>query len=320
MSEIIVIGMEHKKFCFDKNLPPVAHVHSGDTLIFETEDANCGLIAKESDIWPEFSKIYETAGGCNPVTGPVYICGAHPGDSIAAEILAVEPGFLKQGGYTSIQSGVGNLENITSTIQEPLDAATRILRLEDGDILYKLENGKEYLKIKAKPFVGTIGVAPKYDRRSSFYKGKEWCGNVDCADVKAGSTVLLPVHVEGALFSIGDVHGVQGDGEITGCAMECQGRITVRLRVVPREESTYLNWPQVDDKDYIGVISIAHRGKLSAAMANGYVELAKRLQNEYGIGLSDGYMLLNLAGEVKIGNSGSCVCKIARSILRKYQA
>ena len=273
--------MEHRKFAFDKEMEPAASIESGDSVVLETEDANCSLITKETDLWPEFKVIYETAGGCNPVTGPIYVNGAKPGDSLAAR--------------------------------------TRILRIEDGQVIYKLDNNEEYITIPLNPFVGTIGVAPKYDRRASFYKGKEWCGNVDCPDVKAGSTVLLPVHVEGALLSMGDVHGMQGDGEITGCAMECQGIIEATVRVIPGEESTYLNWPQVDNKEWIGVISIANRGRLSTAMVNGYVELAKRMEREYGIPVCDGYMILNLAGKVRIGNSGSCVCRIDRKLLEKYR-
>lgn len=319
MSKTVKLGMEHRKFAFDREMEPAATIVSGDSVILETEDANCSLITKETDLWPEFKKIYETAGGCNPVTGPIYVEGARPGDSLAVTINRVVPGFKRGGGYTSIQSGVGALEDINGTIQKPLEAKTRILKIEDGQIIYKLDNNEEYVKIPVSPFVGTIGVAPKYDRRASFYKGKEWCGNVDCPDVREGSTVLLPVHVEGALLSMGDVHGTQGDGEVTGCALECQGIIEATVRVVPKEESTYLSWPQVDSDEWIGVISISNRGRLTNAMTNGYVELAKRMEREYGIPLCDGYMILNLAGKVRIGNSGSCVCRIDRKLLEKYR-
>ena len=319
MSQIVKLGMEHRKFAFDKDLPPAATIRSGDTVILETEDANCSLITRETDLWPEFKKIYETAGGCNPVTGPIYVEGAKEGDNLAVEIKRVVPGFARGGGYTSIQSGVGSLEDINGTIQKPLSAKTRILKIENDEIIYKLDNNEEYIKIPVAPFVGTIGVAPKYDRRASFYKGREWCGNVDCPDVKVGSTVLLPVHVEGALLSMGDVHGVQGDGEITGCALECQGIIEATVRLIPKEQSTYLTWPQVDSDEWIGVISIANRGRLTNAMANGYVELAKRMELEYGIPLCDGYMILNLAGKMRVGNGGSCVCRIDRKLLEKYR-
>ena len=93
MSQIVKLGMEHRKFAFDKDLPPAATIRSGDTVILETEDANCSLITRETDLWPEFKKIYETAGGCNPVTGPIYVEGAKEGDNLAVEIKRVVPGY-----------------------------------------------------------------------------------------------------------------------------------------------------------------------------------------------------------------------------------
>ena len=101
MKDTLVIGMEHKKFAFDRNIEPVAAIHSGDRVIFETEDANVSLITKESDIWAEFPKLYDKGGGCNPVTGPVYVEGAKPGDCLSVDILRVVPGFIRKGGYTS---------------------------------------------------------------------------------------------------------------------------------------------------------------------------------------------------------------------------
>lgn len=91
------------------------------------------------------------------------------------------------------------------------------------------------------PFVGSIGVAPKYDRRASFYQGSEWCGNIDICDVKPGAQVVLPVNVEGGLLLMGDVHACQGDGEITGCALECRGRIEARITLVSRKKQDILD-------------------------------------------------------------------------------
>ena len=96
MKDTLVIGMEHKKFAFDRNIEPVAAIHSGDRVIFETEDANVSLITKESDIWAEFPKLYDKGGGCNPVTGPVYVEGAKPGDCLSVDILRVVPGFIRK--------------------------------------------------------------------------------------------------------------------------------------------------------------------------------------------------------------------------------
>ena len=100
MSKVYKLGMEHKKFCYDKKTEPAVIIQSGDVVVFETEDANCGLIAKDEDVWPRFQDIYEAAGGCNPVTGPVYIEGAGEGDCLVVDILSVTPGPESGEGYT----------------------------------------------------------------------------------------------------------------------------------------------------------------------------------------------------------------------------
>ena len=319
MSKVYKLGMEHKKFCYDKKTEPAVIIQSGDVVVFETEDANCGLIAKDEDVWPRFQDIYEAAGGCNPVTGPVYIEGAGEGDCLVVDILSVTPGPESGEGDTSIQSGVGVLEDINGTFQEPLTAKTRICCFEDGMVVMGTEEKGKCLRIPMNPFVGSIGVAPKYDRRASFYQGSEWCGNIDICDVKPGAQVVLPVNVEGGLLLMGDVHACQGDGEITGCALECRGRIEARITLVSRKEAGYFGCPQINSDEFIGSIGLPNCADLSMAMKMGYTDLVRRMEADYGIAQCDGYMLLNLAGQVQVGNEMSCLCKIRRSVLEKFE-
>ena len=319
MGEILKIGMEHKKFAFDREAKPVATIRSGDRVVFETEDANCSLITKETDLWAEFPKLYAKAGGCNPVTGPVYVEGAHPGDCLSVKILRVVPGFIRNGGYTSIYSGLGMLQDCKGSLQQPLEPRTKICPIEGDEIHFKLHNSDDYLKLPVRAFVGTIGVAPKEDRRSSFYQGQDWCGNVDICDIRVGTTVVLPVHVEGALFSIGDIHALQGDGEITGCALECQGVVEVQIDVVSAEEVHYCDWPQANTDEWIGAIACLGYRNLSEAVRTGYTELIRRMDKEYGMDQLDSSQLLNLMGEVQVGNGSSCLCKISRKVLERHR-
>ncbi len=319
MNQVYKLGMEHKKFCYDKNMEPALKIQSGDIVVFETEDANCGLITEGTDLWPKFKEIYEAAGGCNPVTGPVYVEGAKEGDCLLVEILGVTPGLERAGGYTSIQSGVGVLEDTLGTFQEPLEPKTRICRFEGGMVVMGTEEKDVCLKVPMNPFVGSVGVAPKYDRRSSFCQGAEWCGNIDISDVRPGATVVLPVNVEGGLLLMGDVHACQGDGEITGCALECQGTITAKITLAAAAGAGYVNCPQVNTEEYIGSVGLPNCSDLTAAMKMGYTDLIRRMERDYGIAACDGYMLLNLAGEVRVGNEMSCLCKISRKALEKYR-
>lgn len=131
---------------------------------------------------------------------------------------------------------------------------------------------------------------------------------------------MLPCNVDGALLSIGDVHGAQGDGEITGCAMECRGEVKVRVTVLSDKEARYCKWPQVNSDEFIGAIICAEALNLSDQIRAGYVELVNRMVNYYGFEKLDAYQLLNLVGRVRIGqvlsNSNSCVVKIEKKYLK----
>ena len=318
MGKTIRLGMEHKKFAYDKEQAPAAHIESGDIVVMETEDANCSHFLKDTDLWT-FKDVYQDAGGCNPIDGPVYVEGAKAGDFLKVDLLSVTPGFLRNGGYTSVQSGVGTLEDILGTITQPLESRTRICQFEDGMLIMKTDNPGECLKVPLNPFVGSIGVAPKEDRRTSFKQDMEWCGNVDLPDIKPGVSVILPCNVDGGYLYMGDVHGTQGDGEITGCALECQGLIEARVSVLKKEEVTYFNCPQVNCDEWIGSIGMDAGSNLCNAMKRGYTDLIRRMEAEYGIPMYDAYMLLNLAGKVRIGNELTCLCRINRDVLKKYK-
>lgn len=318
MSKTIQLGMEHKQFSYEKKTAPAAVIQSGDIVIFDTEDANCGLIRKETDVWSKFEEIYEAAGGCNPVTGPVYVEGAKEGDCLSVEILEVVPGSWLGGGYTSIQSGVGVLEDIWGTFQEPLAPQTRICKFEDGSVVMPMADPARCIKLPLSPFVGSIGVAPKYDRRASFYQGGEWCGNIDIPDVRVGATVVLPVNVDGGLLSVGDVHACQGDGEITGCALECQGTVKVRVTLLSREQAHFTGCTQVNTDEWIGSVGMPDTSDITNAMKRGYTDLVRRMEKEFGISRPDAYMLLGLAGRVRVGNENTCLCSVPREALRQY--
>ena len=211
------------------------------------------------------------------------------------------------------------LQDCKGSLQQPLEPRTKICPIEGDEIHFKLHNSDDYLKLPVRAFVGTIGIAPKEDRRSSFYQGQDWCGNVDICDIRVGTTVVLPVHVEGALFSIGDIHALQGDGEITGCALECQGVVEVQIDVVSAEEVHYCDWPQANTDEWIGAIACLGYRNLSEAVRTGYTELIRRMEKEYGMDQLDSYQLLNLMGEVQVGNGSSCLCKISRKVLERHR-
>jgi acetamidase/formamidase len=203
-------------FVWDNAAAPVLEIESGDTVELECADASGGQLDAHStaaDVAQlDFARV-------NPVTGPVFVKGARPGDVLAVEILELRSGSW---GWTALIPGFGLLAD---EFPDPwlnvsaVDPATRSVRFADG------------VTLAFEPFPGTIGLAPAEDGRHSVVPPRRWGGNMDIKHLRAGTTLLLPVGVEGALFSVGDTHAAQGDGEVCGTAVETAMEIAVRLTV-----------------------------------------------------------------------------------------
>ena len=319
MSKEYTIGMDTKKMFYDPDIKPAIIIEPGDTVIRESEDANLSHFLSEDDVWDHCLELKEASGGgSDPVCGPIYVNGAKEGDYLSIEILDVQAGIWRNGGYTSIQGEVGWFSN--RRIPASQKATTRIINYDkDGKLIMNLEGGKEYLKIPANNFVGCIGVAPKYDRIPSDHMNREVCGNVDIPQFKKGATVVLRCNVDGGLLSIGDVHAAQGDGEITGCAVESQGRTKIRVSLIKKADMPYYGLPQVNNEKMIGSVGVCPHIDMNYCCMEGYADLIYRIEAEYGISQADAYMLLCIAGKIQIGNGLSAVCMIDRDILKKYK-
>jgi len=239
----LTLTPEHVHWGFyDSRVAPVLRVLSGDRIQVETMVAG-GLQrlrlagATESEI-PESLKIIESrvterGPGVHPMTGPIFIEGAEPGDTLEVRIVAIE--FLHPFGVVAFNPGGGVLPD------EFPYAHFRLLRWKPGDVTVEFRPG---VSLRLAPFFGSIGVAPPplVGRISSRPPG--WHGgNLDNKDLVAGSTLFLPVHVRGGLLSIGDGHGMQGDGEVTGTALETSLRGTVEVSV---RKGQRLRWPRAE--------------------------------------------------------------------------
>ncbi len=315
MANAITVTMDQTHFYFDKTLAPAARVTTGDHIFLETEDANGGFIATDDDLYADFAKLLAVAGGCNPITGPIYVEGANPGDFLAVDIIDIKPAYWKDEGYPALYSNLGALQHCKTGVQKAHEPRTKICRIENGYVLFPTHDGKRTIRIPLSPFIGTIGVAPKQERIASAKMGMDFCGNVDIPDISVGSTVILPVHVEGALLSLGDVHACQGDGEITACALEVQALVEIRVRILPQSEGRCISMPRLYDDKSIGVIVPLNYANYTEAMQIGYTELIRIMVSEYGFDQLDAYQLLNLVGEMRLGSELSCLCRIDRKYL-----
>lgn len=292
------VRRDQYSFYFDPQAKPAICIKSGDILIVETEDAHGGTIRDESTVYKSLDEVFARLGGANPVTGPIYVEGAKPGDFLEVSIDEIVAGPVLGQGYTVLTPGLGGLVSNYS-LQAPLRPRTTICKLDQGGVLFPAKG--RLIRIPQKPFLGTVGVAPKGERRLSYLQGRDFLGNVDIPEVAPGNKIVLPVNVEGALLALGDVHAVQGDGEISGAAIEVQADVRLTVRVVRAAEATYHGLPQVNSDRWIGSLAAfsgVHTGDVVRAA---YIDLIHRMTRFHGFALEEAYLLACQTACVRIG-------------------
>jgi acetamidase/formamidase len=279
---------------YDAAVKPVLRVASGDRVRVETMVAG-GLQrlrlagATEAEI-PESLKaverqVTERGPGAHPMSGPIFVEGAEPGDTLEIRIGAIE--FLHPFGVNAFSPGGGTLPDDYPYAQ------LRLLRWRTGADRVEFKPG---ITLPLAPFFGSIGVAPPplVGRISSRPPG--WHGgNLDNKDLVAGSVLYLPVHVPGALLSIGDGHGLQGDGEVTGTALETSLRGTFDLRV---RKGQRLRWPRAETPTHY--IAMGLDPDLDEAARLATREMVDFLVSEQKMTRDEAYMLCSLAADLHV--------------------
>jgi len=203
-------------YVWDNSLEPALEVEPGETVMLHTRDASDEQIHPDSTAEDvpkiDFSHV-------NPVSGPVFVKGARPGDVLAVEILELRPGDW---GWTALIPGFGLLAD------EFTEPWLRISRIDADRAAVQFS---DRISIPLRPFPGTIGVAPAEPGEHPILPPTRWGGNLDTRHLTAGTTLYLPLGVDGALLSAGDTHAAQGDGEVCGTAVESAMDIVLRVSV-----------------------------------------------------------------------------------------
>jgi acetamidase/formamidase len=300
---------------FDAKEAPAIRVPSGAQLVVETEDAHMGSIRSESDVYQSLAEVFERLGGANPVTGPIYVEGVESGDCVALTFDEIVPGAVQGQGYTVLTPGLGGLVS-NYTLQPPLAPRTVICPIRDGKVLFPAKKGT--IEIPCSPFLGTIGVAPAGERRLSYLQGAEFLGNTDLPLNGVGATVVMRANVAGGLVSFGDAHAVQGDGEISGAAIECQADVTCRVERIPREEAQYVTLPQVNTREFVGSIAGFTGVHLGDVVRAAYVDVVQRLVQFHGFELEEAYLLVCQTGRVRVGQVVDPLYCATVTIERRY--
>jgi acetamidase/formamidase len=211
---------------WNRDLPPQIEVEPGDVVKFDCFDSSGGQVNANSTV-DDFLKI--DRGRIHTLTGPVAIKGAKPGDTLRVHVLNIQH---KGWGWSSIAPGLGFLPD---RFPDPF-LFTWQLDEESTDSLAPAV-------VPLRPFCGVMGVAPAASGEMKTRAPGIFGGNMDVKDLAAGSTLYLPVFNEGALFSLGDVHAAQGDGEICINGIECPAAVTVRFTLL---KNTRLSAPIVE--------------------------------------------------------------------------
>jgi acetamidase/formamidase len=294
-------------YVFNPYREPIARVKPGERVTIHTDDAFESRIEKKEHL-P--SRALATAKFLNPQTGPIYVEGAEPGDTLAVRIENIEP--TRDFAVSVLIPYFGGLTstNFTRTLQEPLPERVWIWDLVDGGT--NLANEELGVKLPWEPFLGTLAVAPDLEAITALAPGP-FGGNMDVPDVKPGNTIYLPVWNLGALVYTGDCHARQGQGELCGVAMEITSKVTVVFEVI---KQSAIEWPRIESDEAIMVVGSARPMEDAARIAN--TELVLWLEHEHGYDRWDAYQLLTQAGGLYVGNMVDTTYSLVASIAKEH--
>lgn len=287
---------------------PVAKVKPGDIIEANTLDAFGNALQKPGDS-------LSMVKGDNPLTGPFYVEGAEPGDTLAVKILSLEVDGNQGVGTAGPGFGALNATNYTpmlgSSIPEkiwfyPIDHAANLA-------MFKALDSDFSVKIPLHPFFGCIGVAPGGGEARSSIVPAEFGGNMDSPEASVGNTAYFPVNVPGALLFMGDGHAAMGDGEVAGTAIEVPLRARVQVNVIKGQK---IAWPRFENDDSIMTVG-AYR-PLDDALRIAFTELVGWMHRDYGLSEMDSYELLSKVAKIHLNEMVDPNYVVVASIEKKY--
>lgn len=282
---------------------PIARIEQGEAVVIHTIDAFGNKLTLEEQ--PPSSVL---GPYLNPQTGPFYIEGAEPGDTLAVTIENIEP--TRDWAVSCLVPYFGGLTSTrwTAGLQEPLPERTWIYqRTASGGFAYK-----DKWEVPWAPFFGTIGTAPHLESISSLAPGDHG-GNMDVPDVTIGNIVLLPVRHPGALFYVGDAHAAQGQGELCGVALEIAAKGTFTFNVIKGKN---IDWPRIESPDSIMVVGSGRPMEDAARIA--YSQLVLWMEADHGFDRLDAYQLLSQVGRCYVGNMVDTLYSLVAACPKRY--
>jgi acetamidase/formamidase len=260
---------------------------------------------------------YEPGGGAFPgEVGPFYIEGATTGDMLKVEVIRVQPNHTLAG--TQIYSDFGGLatDSRLRLLNDPIESRRYEWRLDPeamtGTVdLPDSEMGE--ITIELEPMLGRLAVAPAGGEAFAGLWPGDFGGNMDAPEVREGTTVYLPIFHDGAYFYFGDGHARQGQGEVNGTGLETSMDVTLKIDVVKGQT---IDWPRFEDEEFIMVAGSAR--PLIDAFRLAHVELIEWLEDEYGFGRHDAYMLVGQLGQSSVANIVDPIYTVVAKFPKRY--
>lgn len=280
------LGDDHHAYAWDRATPPALTVAPGDTVEVAVRDASDGQLDPTS-IDSDVAELDEDRA--NPITGPIAVDGAAPGDTL---VVHIEEVAVETWGWTAVIPGFGLLAD------DFPDPRLAISRVGSGEVAF----GETGLTLPLRPFIGTIGVAPADDGPHDTIPPLPTGGNMDCRDVRPGAVLRLPVAVDGALLSAGDTHAVQGDGEVCGTAVESPAIVRIRVEL---ERDQQLRTPQLTIPAEAAPLGRRHATTgigpdLHEAAREATRAMVEWLSSNHGLAPVDAYMLCSVIADLRI--------------------
>ncbi|MFF2533288.1 acetamidase/formamidase family protein [Brevibacillus sp. NPDC058079] len=254
---------------------PVLKVEAGSIVAFETCDCFEDQIQSADTVFQELDW-----NRINPASGPIYIEGTEPGDILVVHIQKIEiknQGVMVTGPELGVM-GFALQENVI-----------KMIPIQDGQAVLS-----DKLQVPVNPMIGVIGTAPAKEAISCGTPGDHG-GNMDCKQMREGTTLLLPVNVPGALFALGDLHAAMADGEVAVCGVEIAGEVTVKLDVIKGKQ-----WPLPMAVNQEHLITIASEKELDKAADRAVINMVQFLHEELGVEKAEATFLLSAAGDLRI--------------------
>ncbi len=291
---------------------PTHRVKPGSVLRLWTEDAFCGRLRNVTDM-PSASLNMPYV---NPQTGPFYVEGSEPGDTLALHIVDLTPA-RSWGASTTIPlfGGLTSTDR-TATLQDPLPERTWIYEVnsERRTVEFAAQASDLRLELPMSPMLGTVGVAPAAGEARSSLVPDTFGGNMDTPEMRPGVTCFLGVNVDGALFSVGDGHYRQGEGEACGTAVEGAMHVTLLVDLIKGGAPA---WPRLESDAHLTVIGSSR--PLEDAWRASQVDMVRWLGELHGLDQLDAYQLLTQISLAPLANvcdaNYSAATKVAKDLL-----